>query len=167
MVRTDEQFSVVFVCGGNTCRSPMAQGVLKKLLPRELKPKFRVFSAGVSAFAGGEASSMAIEVAGEDGVNLRRHRARSADDGVLEKSDLVLTLSPAYKEMLARTSAPRFGVFALKKFGMAGESPEDRTIVDPVGGSKETYRRCYREIKKEVERVLPILCELWEKKCSS
>ena len=164
MARADERFSIVFVCGGNTCRSPMAQGILRKLFPRELKPKVRVFSAGVSAFSGGEASSMAIEVAGEDGVNLRRHRARSADDGALKSTDLVLTLSPAYKEMLARTSTPRFGVFALKEFGVAGEPPEDRTISDPVGGSKETYRRCYREIKKEIERILPILCELLEEK---
>ena len=167
MALADERFSIVFVCGGNTCRSPMAQGILRKLLPRELKPKFRVFSAGVSAFSGGEASSMAIEVAGEDGVNLRRHRTRPADDGALKSMDLVLTLSPAYKEALARTSTPRFGVFALKEFGVAGEPPEDRTIADPLGGSKETYRRCYREIKKEIERIFPILCGLWEEKRSS
>ncbi|MCK5327704.1 MAG: hypothetical protein KAR36_03800, partial [Candidatus Latescibacteria bacterium] len=57
MVRADERFSIVFVCGGNTCRSPMAQGILRKLLPGEMKPGFRVFSAGVCAFGGGKASS--------------------------------------------------------------------------------------------------------------
>jgi len=163
----DERFSIVFVCGGNTCRSPMAQGILRKSLPMELKSKFRVFSVGVSAFAGGKASPLAIEVAAEDGVNLLRHRTRSADDGVLEGADLILTLSPAYKEMLALTRAPRFGLFALKEFGVAGEPPEDRTIADPVGGSKETYRRCYREIKREIERILPGLCALLEKKRAS
>jgi protein-tyrosine-phosphatase len=145
----------------------MAQGILRKLFPRGLKSKFRVFSAGVGAFAGGEASSAAVEVAAEDGVNLRRHRVRPADDGVLEGADLVLTLSPAYKEMLALTSGPRFGLFALKEFDVAGEPPEDRTIADPVGGSKETYRRCYREIKGEIERILPRLCALWEEKRAS
>ena len=167
MARADEQFSIVFVCGGNTCRSPMAQGILRKLLPRGLKSKFRVFSAGVDAFAGGEASSTAIEVAGEDGVNLRRHRTRAADNGALKSADLVLTLSPAYTEMLAQTRAPRFGLFALKEFGVSGEPPEERTIADPVGGSKETYRRCYREIKGEIERILPRLCALWEEKRAS
>ena len=62
MARVDERFSIVFVCGGNTCSSPMAQGILRKLFPRELKPKFQVFSAGVSAFSGGEASSMPISL---------------------------------------------------------------------------------------------------------
>ena len=167
MAGSDKHFSIVFVCGGNTCRSPMAQGILRKLLPHELKSKFRVFSAGVGAFAGGEASSKAIEVAAEDGVNLRRHRTRPVDDGVQEGADLILTLSPAYKEMLPRTRAPRFGLFALKEFGVTGEPPEDRTIADPAGGSKETYRRCYREIKGEIERILPRLCALWEEKRAS
>ncbi|MCK5527808.1 MAG: low molecular weight protein arginine phosphatase [Candidatus Latescibacteria bacterium] len=167
MVRADERFSIVFVCGGNTCRSPMAQGILRKLLPGEMKPGFRVFSAGVCAFGGGKASSEAIEGAAEDGVNLRRHRARPADDGVLEGADLILTLSPTYKKMLALTRVPRFGLFALKEFGVAGEPPEDGTISDPVGGSKETYRRCYREIKKEIERILPLLSALWEEKRAS
>ncbi len=167
MADSDERFSIVFVCGGNTCRSPMAQGILQKLLPGDLKPKFRVFSAGVSAFAGGKASPRAIEVAAGDGVNLLRHRTRSADDGVLEGSDLILTLSPVYKEMLALTTAPRFGLFALKEFGVADKPPEDRAIEDPVGGSKKTYRRCYREIKKELERILPGLCALWEEKRAS
>ena len=145
----------------------MAQGILRKLLPRDWKPKFRVFSAGVSAFAGRKASSMAVEVAGEDGVNLRRHRTLSADDEALKSADLVLTLSPAYKEMPDRTGAPRFGVFALKEFGVVGAPPQDRTIADPAGGSKETYRRCYLEIKREIERILPRLRTLWEEKNSS
>ena len=164
MAGAEERFSVVFVCGGNTCRSPMAQGILRKLLPKELKPRFRVFSAGVNALAGGKATSMAIEVAEEDGVNLSRHRTRCVDDGVLKGVDLVLTLSPFYREALTEACAPRFGLFALKEFDVDGEPPEDRTIADPAGGSKEAYRRCYREIKGEIERILPRLCELLEEK---
>jgi len=164
MAGSGKPFSVVFVCGGNTCRSPMAQGILRKRLSKELKPRFRVFSAGVSALVDGKATSMAIEVAEEDGVNLSRHRTRRADDGVLKGADLVLTLSPVYKEALARKYTPRFGLFALKEFGVEEEPPEDRTIADPAGGSKEMYRRCYREIKEEIERILPRLLELLEEK---
>ena len=165
MAGSEKPFSVVFICGGNTCRSPMAQGILRKLLPKELKPRFRVFSAGVGASAGGKATSMAVEAAEEDGVNLSRHRTRRADDGVLKGADLVLTLSPVYeKEALTKECAPRFGLFALKEFGVEGKPPQDRTIADPAGGSKEAYRRCYREIKGEIERILPKLYELLEEK---
>ena len=167
MAGSGKPFSVVFVCGGNTCRSPMAQGILRKLLPKELKPRFRVFSAGISASAGGKATSIAVEVAEEDGVNLSRHRTRHVDDGVLKEADLVLTLSSVYKETLAGKCVPRFGLFALKEFDVDEEPPEDRTIADPAGGSKEAYRRCYREIKKEVKRILPRLLELMEEKRSS
>jgi len=142
----------------------MAQGILRKLLSKELKPRFRVFSAGVGASAGGKATSMAVEAAEEDGVNLSRHRTRRADDGVLKGADLVLTLSPVYKEALAGQCAPRFGLFALKELGVKGGASEDRTIADPAGGSKEAYRRCYREIKGEIERILPKLYELLEEK---
>ncbi|MFH1008019.1 MAG: low molecular weight protein arginine phosphatase [Candidatus Latescibacterota bacterium] len=164
MAACHKLFSLVVVCGGNTCRSPMAQGILRSLLPAARKPNFRVFSAGVHAFSGGKASSMAIEVAGEDGVNLRRHRTRSADDGTLLEADLVLTLSPVYRDVLAEMCAPPFGLFTLKEFGVEGAPPEDQTIADPAGGSKETYRHCYREIKREIERILPKLDALFEMK---
>lgn len=159
-----EPFYIVFVCNGNTCRSPMAQGILRKLLPKALKPQFRVLSAGLYASDKRKATPEAVEVAGGYGVNLTRHQTRQVDDGLLEKADLVLTFSAAQRDEVARRCAPPFGVFALKEFGRKGEGAVEVTIADPVGGTKEAYVRCYQEIKEEIERILSELSRLWELK---
>lgn len=152
-----EPFYIVFVCNGNTCRSPMAQGILRKLLPKALKPQFRVFSAGLYASEEGKATPEAMEVARENGVNLTRHSTRNVNDGVLEKADLVLTFSVSQRDEVMRMCTPRFGVFALKEFAGEGDGALDWTIEDPVGGAKEAYVRCYQEIKGEIERILSSL----------
>src|SRR5215207_8840018 len=89
-------FNILFVCTGNTCRSPLAEGIARDELQRRGWANVEVASAGLAAHAGAAASEFAVSVAERHGVSLDAHRSRSITPELVEWADLVLAMGPSH-----------------------------------------------------------------------
>lgn len=135
---------ILFVCTGNTCRSPMAEALFNKMLKDKGIADITAGSAGLNAFDGDRASENAIEAVKEKGCDLTRHRARKVSSQILEGCSAVYTMSPGHKSMLeAAFPAIKGKVFIL---GVG--------ISDPYGGDLETYRHCRDQIENALNVIL-------------
>ena len=137
---------VVLVCTGNTCRSPMAETLLRE----RFRVKFgredlvRVLSAGVAAGDGYGASSQAVEVMGQRGLDLTGHSSQSLDDELIKVADVILTMTRGHRSaILAAWPELADRVQTLRRDG--GD------VSDPVGMPVEVYEACAKQIDSELE----------------
>jgi protein-tyrosine phosphatase len=148
--------SVLFVCTGNTCRSPLAEALCKRLLadrlgcdPGELEARgFVVRSAGVAAYAGDDANPAAVEVAREYGADLTAHRSRPVNPELLESATVVVPMTRDHAAALA-LRCPGVGPEPVLLCGDEGDLP------DPIGGDLAVYRQCAEVIRRHLERLIP------------
>ncbi|MBT9586040.1 low molecular weight protein arginine phosphatase [bacterium] len=124
---------VLMVCTGNTCRSPLAEVLLRKL-----RPEWEVRSAGVMAGVG-PASKNSRAVAAQRGLNLDGHRSQSVSQPLLDWADEVLCMTENHRTALQR-SYPGSQARTL-----------GREISDPVGQSLATYQRCADQIEAALQ----------------
>ena len=149
---------ILLVCTGNTCRSAMAEGLLTKMLSATGIGHIRVRSAGTHAVDGNPAAPWAQEVAlAEGGVDLSGHRARRLTKVLLQVSDLVLAMTLSHARHIERMGKK----FARKTHLLTSFSSTDprdpADIEDPMGQSRRAYQRAFRRIRRELERILPVL----------
>lgn len=139
---------IVLVCTGNTCRSPMAEALLRLALSRRgLAAQYEVCSAGVYVAREGEpASARAVQAMAEMGLDIASHRARSLTRALAEGARvLCMTASNA---RAARRIAPGADVRLLTEYAdLYGEIP------DPFGGDLANYRHTARAIERAAERI--------------
>jgi protein-tyrosine-phosphatase len=145
-----DSYNLLFVCTGNTCRSPMAAAVAAAELARRGWSHVRVASAGVAASPDAPASEHAITVVREDGLDISGHRARLISPDLLAWADLAVAMSPSHVGALAELGAAHKSAL-ITDFLDDGDS---RGVVDPFGGPLEDYRRTYAVLATAVARLL-------------
>jgi len=145
--------TVLFVCSGNICRSPIAEGFLKKMLRDRLgeaSEEIQVLSAGLNVFEG-YATEEAFQLMRDEGVDLSNFRSRQLTLEMVEKADLILTMQRSHKlHVFALDPRARDKTFTLKEFSEETEKPD---IADPYGRGIEAYKACVEEIKRSLNKA--------------
>ncbi len=146
--------NVLFVCTGNTCRSPMAAAILRKLVAetRGIKPEaleqhgIKVTSAGTMAGSGAPASPQAVEVMQRYGLDISSHRSEALSIELVHQADYVFTMTASHRETVLRLVPSAAQRCETVRRG------ED--INDPLGQPVEVYARCAAAIESALKQRL-------------
>lgn len=139
--------TVLFVCTGNTCRSPMAACLFNAFCERQSDHRFRAVSAGLQAFPGAPASEGAQHAMKRRGLSLWRHRAQPVSNQLLESVEWIVCMSRSHAEALQRDFphyAERIRTFS-------------QSIPDPFGGDDAVYEQTARMLETEVAALYQML----------
>ena len=131
---------VLFVCTGNTCRSPLAE-----VYARKAYPTMKFTSAGLSAAVGQPASANSIRVAEKDSLDLSEHKSQRVRELDPADFDLILGMTHSHTQRL-RTIWEEHAIELLGKY-----SSESSDIADPFGGTESQYQRAFEEIRTGVD----------------
>ena len=137
---------IIFICTGNTCRSPMAAALCTELAARRGMRELVIESRGLAAASGDPASPHAAEALSEVGLELTAHRARQADPAELAAADLLVCMTRSHRIILEGAGLP---ADKIRTLGVG--------IPDPFGGSLADYRVCRDAIAAALP---PLLDEL-------
>ncbi|NMA17742.1 MAG: threonylcarbamoyl-AMP synthase [Clostridiaceae bacterium] len=142
----DPPRQILFICTGNTCRSPMAEVLFNH---RNVKG-WKAVSAGLAAYPGMSISPRSAEALREWGIDVDAHRSQSVDDDLMEATDLIVTMTDAHRDILVRLYPERKDdIFSYSAF-----TEDQRDVDDPYGFSIDSYRATRDRIQKGLERLL-------------
>lgn len=136
---------ILFVCTGNTCRSPMAESICRKIAEEKSLPVV-CGSAGINAITGLPASENTVDVCKEIGIDLSDFTSTWICDTNPAEYDLFAVMSNSHKATLIALG------IAVEKIIILNE--DNNGITDPYGGNLEIYRKCRDEIEKAVNTIL-------------
>lgn len=137
--------TVLFVCTGNVCRSPMAEALFRARAADEIP--WKAVSAGVAAADGYAASKEAVDALNELDVDLSGHQSQMLRESIVDSAELIVVMTQGHRQEIQRRFPQAFGrVFLLHDF--SGAKGDD--VLDPIGGSIHVYR----QVRDEIEHAI-------------
>lgn len=153
--------SILFVCTGNSCRSIMAEGLMKKHLKALDKERIEVVSAGVGALDGFPPTEETVETMEKEGVDVSRYKSKKITPEMIKNADLILVMEASHKDIVARFVPDAAAKTHLLKEFLAEKTgrdyPDDRNIPDPIGRPMDYYKLSFEIIKSQIERIAKLL----------
>ena len=151
-LETLSQIKFLFVCTGNTCRSPIAEGMFKKYLAEKLqcdvdhlgKMGYKVTSAGIMDTSDQPASDEAIAACAAKGIDIKAHKSGKLSHEIVDESDLIFVMERMHQRMVTTLSPKAADNCVLLA--------EDEEIADPIGQSQEYFNYCAELIEKAVRK---------------
>lgn len=141
---------ILFVCTGNTCRSPMAEGLLRDMAVKE-NLDLEVISRGVSVFIESSASENSVEAMNEIGIDISGHISKQLTKKDLEESDLVLTMGYSHKDIITSAYPEYEGkIHNLLKFSHGLDS----NVLDPFGQNIAYYKKTRDVLREAIEMLV-------------
>ena len=139
---------LIFVCSGNTCRSPMAECAFEDMLKKEGVEGVEVESRGVVAAVGKPMSENAVKALEKKGIPVKKdHVATQITTDDILGADLVICMTERHKMRLGN----------LPKVFTLGQLTHSIDVADPFGGDEETYEKCLDEIIDDLKKLMPII----------
>lgn len=144
---------VVFVCTANVCRSPMAEKLFEEALAKsKTKKNIRVFSAGISAMDGDQASENSIQACEEVGLDLKDHRSAALTRATAENASAIFCMTESHRALLQMyfDLPENTRIYLMREFIEEGS----KELPDPYGQSMEVYRDCRENMKEALPSLL-------------
>ncbi len=142
---------ILFVCTGNTCRSPLAEAIARKVAIERGMTDVEAISAGTSAHDGSPASDGSLLVGIGRNMDLGSHRSQTLSRDLVREADLILAMGPHHLERIEALGGGG-RAFLLSEYASRGAS--NRAISDPIGAELDVYRATADELEEEIRRVL-------------
>src|ERR1041384_3746763 len=143
--------TVLFVCTGNVCRSPMAEGIFRQAVQGR---GYRVMSAGLGAVEGQPPSAYAVQAVRELGIDISSQRSRMLTPEMVQQADYIFGMTHSHVDtvtLLYPQAAEK--TFLLREFDETLDTFE-KDISDPIGGSYEIYLNCRDQIEQGIVSLL-------------
>jgi protein-tyrosine-phosphatase len=141
--------NLLFVCSGNTCRSPMAEALAGKIAARRGLEDINVSSAGTNAWDNVPATDEALLVCMERELDLTGHRARKLTAAIVSEADLIFVMTPGHLEQVKQLGG-RGKVHVIDEYA---SGTANLGIMDPYGGDLEAYRHTADMLEQELEKL--------------
>ena len=149
--------TVLFVCTGNSCRSVMAEYLLKS--KAQGRDDIEIISAGTGVYLRSTASSETVAVLLEEGIDAAGHIAQPINSVLLKKSDLIIVMTRSHREqVIERVPAVEQRVYLLKEFSNAASNGQNNIDVpDPIGQPRSAYKVCLEDIKQAIQKIAQLV----------
>ncbi len=151
---------ILAVCTGNTCRSPMAEGLLKHALKAEAEPlrSIQVISAGVAAYPGAPISTNSSSALKKVGINLSAHKSRPLTDALVRDALAIFCMTDSHRQAILEGFSPAPANLHLFREFLPPDA--ERQIADPIGGPLADYEACRDEMVEAIPSLITYLKKL-------